>query len=385
MNEIIAYGKQSVSEADIEAVEKILRSDYLTQGPTVPAFERAVASKCNSQFAVAVNSATSALHIACLALGVSSGDTVWTCSNTFVASANCALYCGASIDFVDIEHDTWCLSPKKLKQKLETHQSLGKPLPKVVIPVHLTGQSCDMREIYKLGQDFGFGIIEDASHAIGGRYIDNPVGNCRYSDITVFSFHPVKIITSGEGGMALTNDPKLFERMSRLRIHGIVNDPKKMQKEIAEPWYYEQVDLGFNYRMTDIHAALGLSQLNKVDNFVKKRNELAERYEKLIKNLPLKTQFVPKNVFSARHLFVTRASQDLHLKLFNRLRNAGIIVHLHYMPVYLHPFYQKLGFQKGYNPEAEEYAKEAITLPLYPTLSFKQQDRVISILESELG
>jgi len=377
----IPYGQQSISENDIAKVCEVLRSEWLTQGPTVPAFENAVAEKCNAQYAVAVNSATSALHIACLVLGVGPGDTVWTSPNTFVASANCARYCGASVDFVDIDPDTWCLSVEKLRLKLENYKSVGKRLPKVVIPVHLSGQSCEMQAIYELGQKYGFKIIEDASHAIGGKYQDEPVGSCKYSDITVFSFHPVKIITSGEGGMALTNDPKTHDHMERLRSHGITRERKHMTGNSDGPWYYEQLELGYNYRMTDIQAALGMSQLNCIDEFVEQRNELAQKYEEAFAEVTVQRQVVPENVYSARHLYVILVSKHQHLSLFEKFRREEIRVNLHYMPVHLQPYYRKLGFQVGDFPEAEKYGKEAISLPLYTNLTDQKQNKVITILK----
>ena len=381
MNEYIPYGKQSISETDIAKVCEVLRSDWLTQGPTVRTFENAVTEKCNAQYAVAVNSATSALHIACLALGVGSGDTVWTSPNTFVATANCARYCGATVDFVDIDPDTWCLSIEKLQQKLKEHQASGYSIPKVVILVHLSGQSCDMQSIYELGQQYGFKIIEDASHAIGGTYQNEPVGNCKYSDITVFSFHPVKIITTGEGGMALTNDPEIYEHMARLRSHGITSNPKHMTIESSEPWYYEQIELGFNYRMTDIHAALGLSQLERLDEFVEKRNELTQNYEEAFADDPIQRQVVPEETHSARHLYVIRVHKHQHLSLFEKFRGEEIRVNLHYMPVHLQPYYLKLGFQEGDFPEAEKYGKEAISLPMFLKLTAEKQNRVITTLK----
>ena len=382
MLESIPYGKQSVSEADIDAVVEVLRSDWLTQGPVVTAFENAVREKCKAQFAVAVNSATSALHIACLSLGVGSGDTVWTSPNTFVASANCARYCGASVDFIDIDPRTWCLSEEKLRQKLEAHKTAGKQLPKVVIPVHLSGQSCEMQAIFELGQEYEFKIIEDASHAIGGNYQNEPIGNCRYSDITVFSFHPVKIITTGEGGMALTNEQEIFEHMAQLRTHGITRDSEYMTCEPEGPWYYEQLELGFNYRMTDIQATLGLSQLERLEKFVVRRNQLAQRYDEALANMPVRTQHLPADVMTTRHLYIIRVPAQKHLKIFKTFRNEGIGVNLHYMPVHLQPYYRKLGFIEGDFPEAEAYEKEAISLPLYPDLTNDEQDQIITLLGS---
>ena len=365
---------------DIEAVVQVLRSDWLTQGPSVSLYEQALARKCQANYAVAVNSATSALHIACLALGVGPGDAVWTSPNTFVASANCARYCGAMVDFVDIDPLTWCISVEKLQQKLEYYQSEGLPLPKIVIPVHLSGQSCNMRAISELGKEYGFRIIEDASHAIGGSYYNNPVGSCRYSDIAIFSFHPVKIITTGEGGMALTNDQTLANRMARLRTHGITRDPQQMTREPTGPWYYEQLELGFNYRMNDLQAALGFSQLGRLDEFVARRNELARRYDDAFACLPVRTQLFSKVVRSARHLYVIRVNAQCHRTLFETLREAGIGVNLHYMPVHMQPYYQNLGFHEGLFPESEAYGREAISLPLYPDLSEENQDYVSKTL-----
>jgi UDP-4-amino-4,6-dideoxy-N-acetyl-beta-L-altrosamine transaminase len=383
MSEFIPYGRQNISEADIEAVSQVLRSDWLTQGPIVPAFEEAVATKCNAKYAVASNSATSSLHLACLALGVGPDDTVWTTPNTFVASANCALYCGASVDFVDIDPFTWCLSVERLEQKLKHHQVSGLPIPKVVIPVHLSGQSCDMSAIGELGLKYGFSIIEDASHAIGGTYQNKPVGTCCYSAVTVFSFHPVKIITSGEGGMALTNDSELSERMNRLRTHGITRNPKLMSFK-STPWHYEQLELGFNYRMTDIHAALGMSQLDRLDEFVQNRNDQAKNYDKKLESLRVKKQIISEDTLSARHLYIIRVPHKKHGKLFEILRSENIGVNLHYQPVHLQPYYRKIGFKEGNFPESESYAHEAISLPIFPSMTEKQQNNIIKILEKEL-
>lgn len=384
----IPYGRQDVTEADIEAVGKVLRSDFLTQGPSVPAFEQAVLEVCGARHAVAVNSGTSALHIGCLALGVGPGDAVWTSAITFAASANCARYCGASVDFVDIDPKTWNLSVQALSKKLASAKAVGR-LPKVVIPVHLCGQPCDMQAIHALSQEYGFRIIEDASHAVGGRYRGEPIGSGRYSDVTVFSFHPVKIITAGEGGMAVTDDPDLAARMSRLRTHGITRDHGQMTNTPEGPWYYEQLELGFNYRMTDIHAALGLSQLTRLPAYLTKRHEIAARYDRLLSNLPVNLPRQLPDSYSGLHLYVIRlrldAIEPTHRQVFERLRAAGIGANLHYMPVYRHPYYAELGFQPGYCPEAEQYYREAISLPMYPTLSEAEQDYVVDSLRSALS
>jgi UDP-4-amino-4,6-dideoxy-N-acetyl-beta-L-altrosamine transaminase len=384
---MIPYGRQEIDQADIDAVVEVLRSDYLTQGPTVPAFEKAVASHCRAQHAVAANSATSALHIACLALGVGKHDVVWTTPITFVASGNCALYCGATIDFVDIDPNTYNLSVGCLAEKLAQAKMAGN-LPKVVIPVHLCGQSCDMASIYALSQQYGFKIIEDASHAIGGSYRYEPIGNCRYSDITVFSFHPVKIITTGEGGMALTNDENLANRMELLRSHGITRDSKKMTHVPDGPWYYQQISLGFNYRLTDLQAALGLSQLTQLDAFVAKRRAIAKRYDELLSELPIMTPWQHQDSDSARHLYVIRLKLGTinreHREVFEALRNAGVGVNLHYIPLYLQPYYAALGFKLGLCPEAEKYYAEAISLPMYPALTDAQQNHVVTVLREAI-
>lgn len=378
----IPYGRQSISEEDIAAVVEALRGDWLTQGPAVPAFELAVAKRCQAAHAVAVNSATSALHLACLALGVGAGDVVWTTPNTFVATANCARQCGADIDFVDIDPATWCISPKALSDKLARARRLGERLPKVVIPVHFAGQSCDMQAIAALGTQYGFGIIEDAAHAIGGSYAEGPVGNCAYSDITVFSFHPVKIITTAEGGMALTNRPELAERMALLRSHGITRDAARMAGKPVGPWSYEQLELGYNYRMSDIHAVLGTSQLGRLDEFVARRNQLAASYDDALADLPIQRQQVPGNVVSARHLYVIRVAAEHHSPMFDALRAAGIGVNLHYIPVHLQPYYRQLGFVAGQFPEAEAHYREALSLPLYPSLGDAQLRRVAQLVRT---
>lgn len=385
---IIPYGRQTISEADIQAVVDVLRSDFLTQGPVVPAFEGAVAAYCGAAHAIAVNSATSALHIACLALGVGPGDLVWTTPITFVASANCARYCGADVDFVDIDPRTYNMSVERLEEKLAKAQAAGK-LPKVVIPVHLCGQPCEMVAIYALSKKYGFRIIEDASHAIGGRYKGEPIGNGRYSDITVFSFHPVKIITTGEGGMALTNDHALAVHMARLRSHGITRDPAEMTQAPDGPWYYQQIELGFNYRMTDIQAALGLSQMQRLDEFVSTRHELAKNYNELFKKGPVTIPWQHADSYSGLHLYVVRLKLDViragHGEVFERLRVAGIGVNLHYIPVYRQPYYACQGFNPNDFPEAERYYAEAISLPMYPVLTEEQQKEIVQRLTTPIG
>jgi len=382
----LPYGRQTVSEADIAAVVEVLRSSFLTQGPAVPAFEQAVAGKVGARHGVAVNSATSALHIACLALDLGPGDRLWTSPITFVASANCGRYCGAEVDFVDIDPDTGLMSVAALAAKLKQAECNGT-LPKVVVPVHLAGSSCDLAAIAAMAERYGFAVLEDASHAIGGQFHGEPVGNCRYSDITVFSFHPVKIITTGEGGLATTNDPVLAMRMAELRSHGIVRDAGRFQQPAAGPWVYEQQQLGFNYRMTDIQAALGLSQLQRLDEIVAKRNRQLQRYRELLADLPAKLLQVPQDVLSAVHLAVIRlkrASTSEHRQVFESLRNADIGVQLHYSPVHLHPYYRALGFTEGQFPEAEAYANSSISLPLFPSLTESDQVRVSMALRQSL-
>jgi UDP-4-amino-4,6-dideoxy-N-acetyl-beta-L-altrosamine transaminase len=383
-NMAIPYGRQSIGSDDIQAALEVLRSDFLTQGPVVPLFEKAVSTYCGVKFAYAMNSATSALHLSCLVLGVGAGDIVWTTPITFVASANCALYCGAEVDFVDIDPRTYNMCAQQLEHKLIEAEKKGR-LPKVVIPVHMCGQSCDMKAIHALSIRFGFKIIEDASHAIGGRYIDEPIGSCKYSDITVFSFHPVKIITTAEGGMALTNDEELGIRIARLRSHGITRDVTGMENQAEGPWYYEQLELGYNYRMTDLQAAIGLSQLKKVDSFVAERHKLAEQYDKVLTTLPVCIPWRDPQNYSAFHLYVVRikleGNKASHKEIFIRLRTAGIGVNLHYIPVYRQPYFAKMGFDPQDWPEAEKYYSEAITLPLYPGLTSDQQHEVVSNLK----
>tara|TARA_B110000208_G_scaffold188394_1_gene248005 strand:+ start:273 stop:1430 length:1158 start_codon:yes stop_codon:yes gene_type:complete len=381
---MIPYGKQNINQADIDSVIDVLQSDFLTQGPQVPLFEKKVSDYCDSKFGVAVNSASSALHIACLALGLERGDWLWTSANTFIASSNCALHCGAQVDFVDIDPRTFNMSVECLAEKLVLAEKEGK-LPKIVIPVHMCGQSCDMAGIHELSQKYGFKIIEDASHAIGGKYKNKAIGSCHYSDISVFSYHPVKIITTGEGGMALTNNPELADRMQRYRCHGITSDASRMQPRPAkEIWNYQQIDLGFNYRMTDIHAALGLSQMNRLDKFVAKRHAIASEYEELLSNLPVTTPWQHPDSYSAFHLYIIRLKLDQISKtqrdVFSELYTAGIGVNLHYIPVYRQPYYEQLGFKAGYCPEAERYYAEILSLPLYFGLTKLQQDQVVNAL-----
>ncbi|MDI1293630.1 MAG: UDP-4-amino-4,6-dideoxy-N-acetyl-beta-L-altrosamine transaminase [Methylobacter sp.] len=384
---MIPYGRQTISEADIQAVVEVLRSDFLTQGPAVPAFESAVANYCGAQYACAVNSATSALHIACLALGVGKGDSVWTSPITFVASANCALYCGADVDFVDIDPRTYTISTDKLAEKLALAEQIGR-LPKVVIAVHLCGQSCDMAGIHALSQRYGFKVIEDAAHAIGGKYQNQAIGNGRYSDITVFSFHPVKIITTGEGGMALTNNAELANKMALLRSHGITRDLAQMTHVPDGAWYYQQLELGFNYRMTDLQAALGQSQMTRLDEFVSQRHALSQRYDTLLADLPLTLPWRQSDCYSGLHLYVIRLHLErinkTHRQVFEAMRAADIGVNVHYIPVYLQPYYQRLGFQSGYCTEAERYYTEAISLPMYANLTMADQDYVVAKLQEAL-
>jgi UDP-4-amino-4,6-dideoxy-N-acetyl-beta-L-altrosamine transaminase len=383
----IPYGRQDITPQDIEAVVTVLQSDWLTQGPAIERFEQAVADYCGTKYAVAVSSATAALHIACLAAGLKPGDRLWTSPNTFVASANCGLYCGATVDFVDIDPTTYNLSVMELEPQLAEAARQGC-LPKVVVPVHLAGQSCAMDRIATLAEQYGFTVIEDASHAIGGRYQGKPIGGCSFSDMTVFSFHPVKIITTGEGGMILTNRLDLYEKLIRLRTHGITREPHLMQGESHGPWYYQQLELGYNYRMTDLQAALGTSQLQRLDEFVARRRWLAERYNQLLQDLPLMLPGQHPDTASSWHLYVVRLKLDkvtkTHRQIFESLRKAGIGVNLHYIPVHTQPYYQQLGFQWGDFPQAEQYYQEAMSLPLYYGLAETDQDRVVQTLQEVL-
>jgi UDP-4-amino-4,6-dideoxy-N-acetyl-beta-L-altrosamine transaminase len=412
---MIPYGRQEITQKDIDAVVEVLKSDFITQGPKVPEFEQAVADKVTAKHAVAANSATSALHLACRALGVEEGDWVWTSPITFVASANCARYCGAEVDLVDIDPHTYNMSVNALENKLEKAEQAGR-LPKLVIPVHLCGQSCEMAAIANLAVRYGFSVIEDASHAIGGYYRNEPIGNCRYSDITVFSFHPVKIITTGEGGMAVTNREDLAERMALLRSHGITRNisptgnhraqslesqaASDLHSEIcslnastkdmspAPSYYYEQIDLGYNYRMTDLQAALGLQQLERLDEFVAKRHELAKKYDRKLAGLPVVFPFQHPDTYSALHLYPIRLRltriKCTRREVFEELRRQGIGVNVHYIPVHLQPYYQGMGFEPGMFPEAEKYYQEAITLPLFPAITEKQQNKVANALRDAI-
>lgn len=384
---LIPYGRQDVSEADIQSVVDVLRSDWLTQGPAGPRFEQSVAQYCGSEHALAMNSATSALHVACLALGLGQGDWLWTSPNTFVASANCGLYCGAQVDFVDIDSRTYNMSVSALEEKLITAELQGK-LPKVVIPVHFAGQSCEMKSIRALGDQYGFKIIEDASHAIGGKYKEHVIGSCTYSDITVFSFHPVKIITTAEGGMALTNSAELANSMRLLRNHGITRDTDQMTHEADGAWYYQQIVLGYNYRMTDLQAALGVNQMTRLDEFVTRRHKLVARYDDLLSGFPVITPWQHPDTYSSMHLYPIRLKlkklTKSHSEVFDSLREQNIGVNLHYIPVHLQPFYQNLGFKIGDFPEAELYYTETISLPMYPALTEDQQNTIARTLERSL-
>jgi len=384
---MIPYGKQDINQADIDSVVNVLKSDFLTQGPQVPLFEKTVSDYCGSEYAVVANSATSALHIACMALNLGKGDYLWTSPNTFVASANCGLYCGAQVDFVDIDPLTYNLSSLELEKKLIQAKQDNK-LPKIVIPVHFAGQSCDMQKIHSLSKEYGFKIIEDASHAIGGKYLDQPIGGCQYSDITVFSFHPVKIITTAEGGLATTNDKELLTRMQLFRSHGVTRDPELMNKETEGGWYYQQVELGFNYRMTELQAALGVSQMERLDEFVALRHQRQVRYDKLLKGLPIVVPYQSLDSYSALHLYPIQLELEniskSHTQVFDELRQKGLGVNLHYIPVHIQPYYEKMGFSRGDFPEAEKYYSRAISIPIFQGLTIEIQDEVVNALKKVL-
>jgi len=382
---MIPYGKHDLSADDINAVIEVLNSDFLTQGDKVELFQETICKFVGAQYAVATNSATSALHVACLALGIGRGDVVWTSPITFVATSNSVLYCGAAIDFVDIESSSANLCPIKLEEKLKQVQSEGGQMPKAVIAVHLRGMSCNMKAIKKLSDLYGFKIIEDGSHAIGGSYCNNPIGSCQYSDITVFSFHPVKIITTGEGGVAVTNNQKLFDSMKMLSSHGIVKDKKKFISSVEGPWHYEQQALGFNYRLTDIQAGLGISQLKRLKEFVSRRKEISDRYQELLKDAPITSLATDNGQYSSsHHLYVVRvneiSSQTEHAEIFSKMHKKGVMVGLHYMPVYKQPYYQQFNFLADNFPNAEQYYREAVSLPIYYRLTDSEQDYVCSAL-----
>lgn len=384
---MIPYGRQDITQTDIDAVVGVLQSDFLTQGPMVPRFEQQVAMHVGATHALAVNSATSALHIACLALGLGPGDRLWTSPITFVASANCGLYCGAQVDFVDIDPRTYNLCPQALSIKLEQAEREGT-LPKVVVAVHLCGQPCDMQAIHALAQRYGFKVIEDASHAIGGKYQGEFIGNGKYSDITVFSFHPVKIITTAEGGMALTNDAELANKMALLRSHGITRDPQQMTHESDGPWYYQQIDLGFNYRMTELQAALGVSQMERLDQYIARRHQLAARYDDLLATLPVTKPWQHADSYSGLHLYVVRLQLEkitkTHRQVFESLREEGIGVNLHYIPVHTQPYYAEMGFKPEDFPVSQNYYRETISIPMFQTMSNEQQDQVVSAIAKVL-
>ncbi|WP_428256526.1 UDP-4-amino-4,6-dideoxy-N-acetyl-beta-L-altrosamine transaminase [Enterovibrio norvegicus] len=385
---MIPYGKQEITQQDVDGVVEVLQSDFLTQGPKVPEFEKVLAEKTGAKYALAVNSATSALHIACLALGLGKNDWLWTSPITFVASANCGLYCGAKVDFVDIDPTTYNMCPKKLEEKLISAKANGT-LPKVVVPVHLCGQPCDMQAIDKLAKEYDFKVIEDASHAIGGKYHDQPIGNCEFSDITVFSFHPVKIITTAEGGAVTTNSEVLAEQMALLRSHGITRDMDKMEGESHGGWYYQQIALGFNYRMTELQAALGVTQMERLEAFIEARHLLASRYNELLQSLPLVLPYQLENTYSGLHLYVIRLKLDeinlSHREVFDCLREQDIGVNLHYIPVHTQPYYKAMGFNEGDFVESEKYYGEAISLPMFHMMTKEQQDTVVSVLTEILS
>jgi len=384
---MIYYGKQSINEEDIKAVEEVLRSDFLTQGPAIERFERSVADYCGAKYAVAVCNATAALHIACLSAGLSGGGILWTSPITFVASANCGRYCGADVDFVDIDEKTYNISVAALEEKLR-HARRDNHLPQVVIPVHLAGQSCDMARIKELSEEYNFTVIEDASHAVGADYLHTKVGSCAFSDMAVFSFHPVKIITTGEGGMVLTNRKDLYEKLRLYRSHGITRDLSKMTRESDGAWYYQQIELGCNYRMTDIQAALGSSQMRRLDSFIVRRRDLAARYDELLRDLPLVTPYTMEGTNPSWHIYVVRLSFDQRCKtkqqIFEEMKERGIVLNLHYIPVHRQPYYENLGFRQGDFPESEKYYEEAFTLPLYYDLTNDEQDRIVEALRSVL-
>mgnify|MGYP006417421359 FL=1 len=384
---MIPYGKQDINQADIDAVVNVLKSDFLTQGVQTPLFEKIVSNYCGSKYGVAVNSATSALHVACLSLNLGKGDWLWTSPNSFVASANCGLYCGAKIDFVDIDTQTYNMSVAELEKKL-IHAKQEKKLPKIVIPVHFAGQSCDMRKIHSLSKEYGFKIIEDASHAIGGKYLNRPIGGCQYSDVTVFSFHPVKIVTTAEGGLATTNSKELAEKMKLYRSHGITRDESLMANKPEGGWYYQQVDLGFNYRMTELQAALGVSQMQRLDEFIAKRHILQERYDSLLSSLPIIKPHQNTDSYSALHLYpiqidLNKVSKNRE-QIFNELREKCVGVNVHYIPIHTQLYYLQFGFKEGNFPNSESYYSSIISIPLFHAMTVEQQDEVLNVLKMVL-
>ena len=385
---MIPYSRQNISEEDITAITDVLKSDYLTQGPKTPEFEKIVSEYCGVKYGCAVNSATSGLHIACLALGVGKGDIVWTSPISFVASSNCALYCGATVDFVDIDSLSNNMSVISLEEKLILAKKKGN-LPKVVIPVHLSGKSCDMERIHDLGREYDFKIIEDASHAIGASYKNQKVGSCSYSDITVFSFHPVKIITTCEGGMCMTNDGDLYNLLLRYRSHGITRHSEEMKNKPDGLWYYEQLNLGYNYRLNDLQSVLGISQMQKLDSFVKERNIIATSYNGLFSRSQIDLPKIKSENYSSWHLYIIRINSNnngLNRNfVFEKLRNNGVYVNVHYIPIYRHPYYQKMNFKLKDYPEAEKYYKEAISIPIFPGMTSEQQEKIISIISEPIG
>jgi UDP-4-amino-4,6-dideoxy-N-acetyl-beta-L-altrosamine transaminase len=384
---MIPYGHQDISEADIQAVIEVLRSDWLTQGPAIERFERAVADYCGASYAVAVSNATAGLHLACRALGLGPGGLLWTSPNSFVASANCARYCGADVDFVDIDPATGNLSVSRLAEKLAAATRRGR-LPDVIVPVHFAGEPCEMEKIRDLAAEHGTSVLEDAAHAIGASHRGSRVGSCAHSDAAVFSFHPVKVVTTGEGGMVLTNDPGLNDRLKLLRTHGVTRDPEQMSQPTEGPWYYEQRELGFNFRITDIQCALGTSQMRRLDEFVDRRHELARRYDRMLAGLPVRVPWRDPRNHSSLHLYVIRLElarlRVSRLEVVERMRAAGILVNVHYIPIHWHPYYRALGFERGRFPEAEQHYQEAITLPLFYGLSEGEQDRVVTALRESL-
>lgn len=382
---MIPYGRQHIDQNDIDAVVDVLNSDFLTQGPAIAAFEKSISSYCRVQHTVAVSSATAGLHIACLALGLGEGDIAWTSPNTFPATSNAALFCGAKVDFVDIDPQTYNMCPIALKTKLEEARKTGQ-IPKVVIPVHFAGQSCDMESIARLSKEYGFAVIEDASHCIGGDYKNNKMGSCEYSDICVFSFHPVKIITTGEGGAVTTNNEQLYKKLNLLRTHGITREETLFQKPNEGGWYYEQIDLAPNYRITDIQAALGLSQMSKLDQFILRRRELAQRYNHLFADVEHITPHQAKDTNSSWHLYVIRVPAVRRKEIYDGLKTAGIYANVHYIPVHTHPYYQSLGFKTGMFPQSESYYAQVISIPLYYGLQDDEQtyiaQRVLQLLQN---